>query len=116
MVALVHRPSYYLKDLEERRRLEESGAEAYVMIAKNRSGPTAEVLFEWVGPRYLFRVPMDWAARTGMGDDYGIIESPHAGTPTPERLAQGVETSPAPTGATPVPASEGIPPEEDLFA
>jgi replicative DNA helicase len=116
VVALVHRPSYYLKDLEERRRLEESGAEAYVMIAKNRSGPTAEVLFEWVGPRYLFRVPMDWAARTGMGDDYGIIESPHAGTPTPEQLAQGAQTSPAPTGVPPVGASEGIPPEEDLFA
>lgn len=62
IVMLVHRPSYFLPP--EQRALEEArGAEAWVYVAKNRSGPTAEVRFEWVGPRYLFRLPADWSEK-----------------------------------------------------
>ena len=57
IVALVYRPSYYLKDIAVRNAQEEAGAEAHVIIAKNRAGQAADLEFEWVGPRYLFRTP-----------------------------------------------------------
>jgi replicative DNA helicase len=74
IVMLVHRPSYFLAP--EQRAIEEArGAEAWVYIAKNRSGPTAEVKFEWVGPRYLFRLPSDWSERNqALMDDESIID------------------------------------------
>jgi len=57
VVALVYRPSYYIKDIAVRNAQEEAGAEAHVIIAKNRAGQAADLEFEWIGPRYLFRTP-----------------------------------------------------------
>lgn len=78
IVLLVYRPSYYWKDEELKRAEEEKGAEAFVIIAKNRSGPTASLKFEWIGPRYLFRIPADWLTKHNISDNYGLIEHPAA--------------------------------------
>jgi replicative DNA helicase len=88
IVLLVYRPSYYLKDPDERARLEAAGTEAYVYVAKNRSGPPAKVDFEWIGPRFLFRIPASVLAAHGMPDDYGVIDAPVATLPEPSSVSQ----------------------------
>ena len=64
VVLFVHRPSYYL-DSETRREQEAAGAPAELIVAKNRSGPTATIAATWLGPRTLFVVDPAWQPRYG---------------------------------------------------
>jgi replicative DNA helicase len=117
IVLLVHIPSYFEPNLDERRRIMEAGAEAWILVAKNRSGPTSEVRFDWVGPRYLFRVPADWDAQHGLadipGDTGGIIESGEA-RPNEEDLSTLREVEVMADDNEP--ELEGIPTEDNPFA
>lgn len=76
VVMLVHRPSYYNKDLEQRALEEAKGADAFIYIAKQRSGPPATIHFDWIGPRFLFRIRPEWLERHAIPEDYGLIENP----------------------------------------
>jgi replicative DNA helicase len=122
IVMLVHRPSYFLPP--ESRALEEArGAEALVYIAKNRSGPTAEVRFEWVGPRYLFRLPTDWTERNpALVDDESIIDHsaqalPAGDDPDAALFGDGSATpDPGAPTETPLLGEGGSPSEPDEAA
>src|SRR5690606_7254811 len=56
IIVFTYRPSYYLKPAE-RQAIEEAGADAEIIIAKNRSGQVQSLdCFTWIGPRTLFMV------------------------------------------------------------
>jgi hypothetical protein len=103
--------------------LTKRGAEAWVYIAKNRSGPTAEVRFEWVGPRYLFRLPTDWTERNpALVDDESIIDHsaqalPAGDDPDAALFGDGSATpDPGAPTETPLLGEGGSPSEPDEAA
>jgi replicative DNA helicase len=77
VVLLVYRPSYYIQDPEERRRVESAGAPVEVNVAKNRSGENGALNMVWVGRRFLFVPDPNWVSKFGPVDDgHGFIEYP----------------------------------------
>lgn len=62
LVLLVYRASYY-KDPEERRAIEHDGAEAELILAKNRNGETGVIRTVFLGRRFLFIPDPTWQPR-----------------------------------------------------
>ena len=84
IVLLIHRPSIY-HDEDVRKVEEAAGAEASIIVAKNRSGPTATIPMVWFGPLAVFSeppsgvslaTPPPGGARLGPGSNAGPSESP----------------------------------------
>jgi replicative DNA helicase len=96
IVLLIHRPSYY-HDAEVRVTEEAAGAEAFIYVAKNRSGPTATIPMIWFGPLATFsEVP---GAGVGLPSTPGALP-PDSGLPANElgSIMSGMVDNPEDTG------------------
>ena len=103
IVIFVYRPSYYIRDPEEKRREEEKGAKAEIIVAKNRSGPTSDVELTWIGPRFFFVVMEDWYNKVGISPDMGSGVDGPSSRPSIEPIPDPDEPMPIPDLHIPVP-------------